>query len=164
MRLPTAKKFYTVPCRSAKCMMKHIISCRSYFEQEQKISRPETRAKVKKNPNLMPSYNFSMTRKQLCCYSEHACCPQSKHIIKPGFCVKAKVSVQGVVALGGHFATLCQVDFYEAICGQIKNILLTCKGKIHIYLLIKTWFCVHLCVLSCFLCVIHRLSERENHK
>ena len=26
-----------------------------------------------------------------------------------------KVSVQGVVALGGHFATLCQeVDFYEA--------------------------------------------------
>ena len=27
-----------------------------------------------------------------------------------------KVSVQGVVALGGHFATLCQeVDFYEAI-------------------------------------------------
>ena len=28
----------------------------------------------------------------------------------------AKVSVQGVVALGGHFATLCQeVDFYEAM-------------------------------------------------
>ena len=27
----------------------------------------------------------------------------------------SKVSVQGVVALGGHFATLCQeVDFYEA--------------------------------------------------
>ena len=27
-----------------------------------------------------------------------------------------KVSVQGVVLLGGHFATLCQdVDFYEAI-------------------------------------------------
>ena len=26
-----------------------------------------------------------------------------------------KVSVQGVAALGGHFATLCQkVDFYEA--------------------------------------------------
>ena len=26
-----------------------------------------------------------------------------------------KVSVQGVVALGGHFATLCQeLDFYEA--------------------------------------------------
>ena len=26
-----------------------------------------------------------------------------------------KVSVQGVVALGGHFATLClEVDFYEA--------------------------------------------------
>ena len=29
--------------------------------------------------------------------------------------VQVKVSVQGVVALGGHFATLCQVDFYEAI-------------------------------------------------
>ena len=29
--------------------------------------------------------------------------------------VRLKVSVQGVVALGGHFATLCQeVDFYEA--------------------------------------------------
>jgi hypothetical protein len=27
----------------------------------------------------------------------------------------AKVSVQGVVALGGHFATLCQgIDFYAA--------------------------------------------------
>ena len=30
--------------------------------------------------------------------------------------VKPKVSVQGVVALGGHFATLCRelADFYEA--------------------------------------------------
>ena len=29
--------------------------------------------------------------------------------------VEAKVSFQGVVALGGHFDTLCQeVDFYEA--------------------------------------------------
>jgi hypothetical protein len=31
-------------------------------------------------------------------------------------CIPAKVSDQGVVALGGHFAKLCQeVDFYEAI-------------------------------------------------
>ena len=33
-----------------------------------------------------------------------------------------KVSVQGVVALGGHFATLCQeLDFYEAIFFFIIN-------------------------------------------
>ena len=31
-------------------------------------------------------------------------------------CGELKVSVQGVVALGGHFAPLCQeVDFHEAI-------------------------------------------------
>ena len=31
-------------------------------------------------------------------------------------CVKIKVSVQGVVVLGGRFTTLCwEVDFYEAI-------------------------------------------------
>ena len=30
-------------------------------------------------------------------------------------CIGTRVSVQGVVAIGGHFATLCQeVDFYEA--------------------------------------------------
>ena len=30
--------------------------------------------------------------------------------------LKIKVSVQGVVALGGHFATLCrELDFYVAI-------------------------------------------------
>ena len=35
---------------------------------------------------------------------------------------RSKVSVQGVVALGGHFATLCQeVDFYEAIFFFIIN-------------------------------------------
>jgi hypothetical protein len=34
----------------------------------------------------------------------------------------AKVSVQGVVALGSHFATLClDVDFYEAIFFFIIN-------------------------------------------
>ena len=33
-----------------------------------------------------------------------------------------KVSVQGVVALGGYFATLCQeLDFYEAIFFFIIN-------------------------------------------
>ena len=33
-----------------------------------------------------------------------------------------KVSVQGVVALGSHFATLCQeLDFYEAIFFFIIN-------------------------------------------
>ena len=32
-----------------------------------------------------------------------------------------KVSVQGVVALGSHFATFCQeVDFYEASCFQYQ--------------------------------------------
>ena len=36
-----------------------------------------------------------------------------------------KVSVQGVVALGGHFATLCwEFDFYE-----VKKILLFFKKK-----------------------------------
>jgi hypothetical protein len=36
----------------------------------------------------------------------------SKKIV---FSIKTKISVQGVLALGGHFATLCQkVDFYEA--------------------------------------------------
>ena len=31
-------------------------------------------------------------------------------------CMHLKVCVQGVLLLGGHFATLCQeVDFYEAI-------------------------------------------------
>ena len=31
-------------------------------------------------------------------------------------CMMPKVSVQGVVALGGHFATLCwEVDFHEAL-------------------------------------------------
>ena len=35
--------------------------------------------------------------------------PKTKNSYTP------KVSVQGVVALGGHFATLClEVDFYEA--------------------------------------------------
>ena len=34
----------------------------------------------------------------------------------------AKVSVQGVVALGGHFATLCQkLDFYKAFLFFIIN-------------------------------------------
>ena len=34
----------------------------------------------------------------------------------------SKVSVLGVVALGGHFATLCQeLDFYEAIYFFIIN-------------------------------------------
>jgi hypothetical protein len=36
--------------------------------------------------------------------------------------VFTKVSVQGVVALGGHFATLCrELDFYEAIFLFIIN-------------------------------------------
>ena len=82
------------------------------------------------------------------------------NIIKPSFCVKAKVSVQEVVALGGHFTTLCpEVNCYEVICGQIKNIL-TFKDMIHIYLPIKMCFCVNLCVLSCFLCVIIRLAAK----
>ena len=37
-------------------------------------------------------------------------------------CFKTKISVQGVVALGGHFATLCQeLDFYEATFFFIIN-------------------------------------------
>ena len=44
---------------------------------------------------------------------------------------RSKVSVQGVVALDGHFATLCpELDFYEAK----KNSLLIFKKKIQILL------------------------------
>ena len=41
---------------------------------------------------------------------------------KTDLCFGLKVSIQGVVALGGHFATLCkELDFYEAIFFFIIN-------------------------------------------
>ena len=42
-----------------------------------------------------------------------------------------KVSVQGVVAHGGHFATLCQkLDFYEAKKEKISLIIFEKKRQI----------------------------------
>ena len=41
------------------------------------------------------------------------------------FCIKRRVSVQGVKSLGGHFASLCRgFEFYE-----VKKILLVLKKK-----------------------------------
>ena len=49
-------------------------------------------------------------------------------VVLYGFC---KVSVLGVVALGGHFATLCrEVDFYEVFFFS----LLIIKKKMHLLL------------------------------
>ena len=48
--------------------------------------------------------------------------------IKTKRCLTARVSVQGVVSLGGHFATLCrEFDFYEV--KQMKNIIIFQKEK-----------------------------------
>ena len=45
-----------------------------------------------------------------------------------------KVSVQGVVALGGHFATLCQeVDFYEANASTLLIILIVKSLQIELH-------------------------------
>ena len=46
--------------------------------------------------------------------------------------IKPRVSVQGVVSLGDHFATLCQeFDFYE-----VKNIVVFQKREIHTFTLL----------------------------
>ena len=53
----------------------------------------------------------------LCTVLVTASCACSVHtVVGYEFTGYLKVSVQGVVALGGHFATLCrELDFYEAI-------------------------------------------------